>query len=559
MSYSDWLVANTTLRGKPFSLQDYWFQRAIIDDTHTNMDVIKCSQVGLTEVQMRKALAFLVRNRGLSAIFTLPNEKMYKRVSQTRFKPLVDNDKVFNKERDQGSVRSMSLMQFGDSFLYVTGCSEGDATSIPADAVFNDEVDLSPQDMLALFSSRLQGSDWAINQRFGTPTFPSFGVDLGFRSSDQHHYLVKCPKCRKWNDPEFSRSHIYIPGLPDWVESLTDIEEEIIDEIDVVGSYVMCSHCSAALILSDPEVREWVPKHPNRQHARGYKVTPFCTHRLTPEYIITQLLKYKRRDYLRGFYNTVLGETYSDGNIQLSRDAVEQCFTGQPAVPTNIHPRDPVSVGIDMGQTCHITVGVGSSPENMHVIRFMAVHVDDLIDKVEELCRIYNVVAGAVDRHPYEPKADDVFTVSRGKIVPTEYRGTKEVNLVSNPTGDDVSHAQADRTRMLDQVVRYVKREPGLRFSGYGHYRETIIAHLRDMIRDEQPDQPAQWQKLTGNDHFFHSLGFMLIGLKIKEVERAKDNQEIRTQSLTSVVDMDDKAGNIFGRGNKSLEVGVLG
>lgn len=157
MSYVDWLVANTTLRGREFTTKDHRFQDAIINDTHPNLDVIKCSQVGLTEVQIRKVLAWLIRNQGLSAIFTLPNEKMFKRVSQTRVKTLVENDKVFNKERDEGSVRSMGLMQFGQSFLYLTGCTEGDATSIPADLVANDEVDISPQDMLALFSSRLQG------------------------------------------------------------------------------------------------------------------------------------------------------------------------------------------------------------------------------------------------------------------------------------------------------------------------------------------------------------------------------------------------------------------
>lgn len=558
MSYTDWLVANTTLRGRPFSIDNHQFQRAIIDDDHPNMDVIKCSQVGLTEIQIRKMLAFLVRNQGLSAIFTLPNEKMFKRVSQTRVKPLIEADKVFNKERDEGSVRSMGLMQFGQSFLYLTGCTEGDATSIPADAVFNDEVDISPQDMLALFSSRLQGSDYKINQRFGTPTFPSFGTDMGFQSSDQHRFLIKCDRCNHWNDPQFSRRFVVVPGLPDYIADLPDIEPEIMDELDINGSYVCCEKCHAELDMGDWQNRQWVPKYPNRKHARGYHVTPFCTPKLPPSYILDQLLKYKRRDYLRGFYNTVLGLPYSDGNIQLDREVVQGCFTGQSTLP-KIHKGNACCVGIDMGQTCHIVVGEGTDPANMHVFMWKAVHVDDIVEEVEKVCQAYNVVAGAVDRHPYEPTADDIFRASKGRIVPTEYRGTKEVNLVQNPTGDDFSHAQVDRTKMLDEVVRAVKNQPGLRFSGYGQYRETIIQHLRDMIRDEQPEKPAEWKKLTGNDHFFHALGFLCVSTKIQQVARVKRKDDIRTMASASLVDLNDDAGQIYGNGNKSLERGVLG
>ncbi|TGR74085.1 hypothetical protein EN836_33470, partial [Mesorhizobium sp. M1C.F.Ca.ET.193.01.1.1] len=78
---SDFICANTTLRKKPFSLKGYEFQRAIIDDLHLNLSVIKCSQVGLTEVQIRKFLSFLKRTNGVNGIFSLPNDEMYKRVS----------------------------------------------------------------------------------------------------------------------------------------------------------------------------------------------------------------------------------------------------------------------------------------------------------------------------------------------------------------------------------------------------------------------------------------------------------------------------------------------
>lgn len=44
---ADWISANTTLNSKKFGYEDYWFQKAIADDMHPDVSVIKCSQIGL--------------------------------------------------------------------------------------------------------------------------------------------------------------------------------------------------------------------------------------------------------------------------------------------------------------------------------------------------------------------------------------------------------------------------------------------------------------------------------------------------------------------------------
>ncbi len=307
MLMSDWIVKNTRLRKRPFSFAGYEFQRQIVDDMHPNMSVIKCSQIGLTEIQIRKFLAFLARNVGVSAIFTLPDDAMYKRVSQTRVKPLVESEAVFNMQTSEKPIRSMALYQINQSFGYFTGNKEGDATSINADALFHDEVDLSDQEMLALFQSRLQGSDYRITQGFSTPTYEGFGVDAGFKVSDQHEYMCRCTKCGHHNIPAFTPDFVTIPGLSGDINDLSEIDAEIASHLDLGAAYVRCENCGARLELHEPSLREWVPRYPGRRQ-RGYRVTPFATPRLTVEYIVDQLLQYKQRDALRRWYNTVLGE-----------------------------------------------------------------------------------------------------------------------------------------------------------------------------------------------------------------------------------------------------------
>jgi len=554
MSMGDWLCQNTSLRGRPFSFKRYPFQRAIADDLHPNMDVIKPSQVGLSEIQVRKSLAFLARNRGTTLIFTMPNEKMFERMSTTRILPIVKEEKVFNLETRSGEkpVRSRGLIQVGSSFMYVTGATEGDATSISADAVFNDEVDLTDQQMLALFNSRLQNSDFKLNQRFSTPTFNNFGVDQGYQVSDAREYLCKCDSCGHWNLPLFSRAFVDIPGLPDDLEHLFEIDESLLDtgRVDLVNAQVVCERCRAPLDLGREANREWVAQFPSRTHARGYRVRPFSTDRLGPDYIIAQLLKYKSRDYLRGWYNTVLGEAFTGGNARLSDTDINMCFTAK--MTRHDSERDlPTWIGVDMGQTCHLVVGQGDSIETLHVIEFRTVPVEELPSVVDELLATYNVIGGAVDRHPYTPTADALWELSQGRILPVEYRGQKELNLIKDELEPEIiRYAQANRTALIDEVARLVRLHR-IRFSGYGQQKNTITEHLKDMVRDENPEKPASWVKLTGNDHYFHALAFLIAGVKLKEYEQGK-NSDPRSTLFVDTTNMSGLDGGLFAINRKA-------
>lgn len=554
MSMGEWLCQNTNLRGRPFSFKRYPFQRAIADDLHPNMDVIKPSQVGLSEIQVRKALAFIARNRGTTLIFTMPNEKMFERMSTTRILPLVKEEKVFNLETRSGEkpTRSRGLIQVGTSFMYVTGATEGDATSISADAVFNDEVDLTDQQMLALFNSRLQNSDYKLNQRFSTPTFNNFGVDQGYMVSDSREYLCKCDACGHWNLPTFSRSFVDIPGLPDDLEHLHEIDESLIDtgRLDLVNAQVICERCRAPLDLGREENREWVAQFPSRTHARGYRVRPFSTDRLGPDYIIAQLLKYKSRDYLRGWYNTVLGEAFTGGNARLSDADINMCFTPHMTKP-DVDRLAPTWIGVDMGQVCHLVLGQGDSIEALHVIEFRTIPVEELPSVVAEILATYNVIGGGVDRHPYTPTADALWELSQGRILPIEYRGQKELNLVKDELDPEIIlHAQANRTALIDEVARLVRLHR-IRFSGYGQQKNTISEHLKDMVRDENPEKPATWVKLSGNDHYFHALAFLIGGVKLKEYQEGKYSDP-RTTLHVEVANMSGLNEGLFAINRKA-------
>lgn len=536
MTITDWLEQNTTLRKKPFTLKGYEFQRQIADDMHQNMSVIKPSQVGLTEIQVRKALAWVRRNDGVSVIYTMPNDEMRSRVSQTRIKPIVENDAVFMSEFDEDAVRAKGLMQFGQSFLYLTGSKEGDATSIPADMVLNDEIDLMDDpEMLNLFRSRLQGSKYKINQKFSTPTYPKAGVSKDYTESDQHEYFIKCPHCNHQQIPVFSREFCDIPGIGDEHASLVDqINIDNVGELDLRNSTVVCERCRNPLALGDSSLREWVPMFPSLSDiSRGYRVRPFSLDGLDIRYIVGELLEAKKKTSLRRFHNTVLGEAYIDDSIALSEDMVRAALD-----PTHwTYNGQQVFVGIDVGQNCHLVLGTYNKVEGWNVFHWEVIPATNLENRVKEILAQYRIIGGAIDRHPYTPTAIAVRSISNGRIIPVEYRGLTEVNVKDNDLTPDETYAQVNKTQLLDDVAKAIRTRE-MTFTNYGPQQGMIIQHMMDNVRHEEEGEKAVWKKQTGNDHYFHALAFMVASKKLADYIIANSGAETRTLVLTSNVDM---------------------
>lgn len=531
MSYSDWIIKNTHLKKVPFSFKGFEFQRAIVDDMHQNLTVMKCSQIGLTEVQLRKFAAFLARNVGVSGIFTLPDDMMYRRVSSTRFAPIIAEEPVFNLGYDK-PIRRMDLYQINQSFGFFTGNKESDATSINADILFHDEVDLSDQEMLGLFQSRLQGSDYRITQGFSTPTFEGFGIDSLFRASDQHEYLLRCVHCGHHNIPEFTPRFVTIPGLPSSLGDLTEIDVDVAARLDLANAYLRCETCGHRLDRNDPSLREWVPRYPGRR-GRGYRVTPFCVSRLGIDYIVDQLLQYKQRDAMRRFYNTVLGMPYNDSNARLSEIEIKAIMAGSSREDAK---GSPVMVGIDVGITCHVVI-MHLNQDRPNVFEWRQVLAENLVDEITTLMEEYQLVGGCMDRNPYTPLANEIRDLTHGRIVPIEYAtaiNSQAVTIVKDEL-DNLSHIRANRTSLLDRLVTAIRKRR-IVFSGYGQFENVIIQHLRDMVRIEKDDEVAVWQKLTGNDHFFHALGYAFYALQANDAIYYKGDFDKRIMGHTGLV-----------------------
>jgi hypothetical protein len=295
---------------------------------------------------------------------------------------------------------------------------------------------------------------------------------------------------------------------------LEDLDPDGVAQILRADRWIKCERCSQPLDLTDPSLREWVAKHPARM-AHGYKVSPFSpTHgRLNIDYILTQLLEMKRLDQLKGWYNTVLGETYSDGNSKLEPEMVRAVMKGASRLEVN--STMPVVLGCDMGKTCHLTLGIPTRTDII-VFHFEQVPASQIHERIAQLDKQYNIVAGCVDRHPYTPDAERIRDATGRRILPMEYRGATHFNLKDDEYGV-LDYVQANRTAVIDAQVRAVRNQ-ATELHGYGGLAEVVVEHLCDMVRIETDEKPATWEKLTGNDHFLHSLALMRASIKMREL-----------------------------------------
>ena len=519
-SMGDWICANTTIKKRPFSYEGYRFQEAIASDMHPDLVCKKCSQIGLTEVQLRKFLAILARHTAINGIFSLPNEKMFTKVYNGRLKPILETDEVFNPPSLNGSkpTRSKDQIQIRDSFGYMTACTEGDATSITADFLFHDELDLSPQEIIALYQSRLQNSDMKMTQSFSTPTFTNYGVDKKYRLTDQREYIIKCEACNHHQIPRFTPDFVVLKHMPE-VDDFMKMSAQEVASLDLEGAHVACENpkCRRPLNLGDWTRREWVATYPTRTAFRGYQVRPFSTSRLKPAYVFSQLGKYLAEGYPRRFANTVLGEDYTSEDAQVQDADIQAAMDkGTPGIPT-VGKDIPVYLGVDVGFTCHITLSIDDEAGLPHFILFETVAAAQLEKRIEDLRKIYTIVQGAVDRFPYTPQADALRDTTQGLIVPIQYRGSQP--LQPNFEGDTkiLSHYSASRTSILDRLL-WMFSHKAIILSGYTNQKEVLKIHLKDMVRDEQsPDTEAEWKKTTGDDHYFHSMALNLLARRVCE------------------------------------------
>lgn len=518
---SDWIVRNTKHPKddkKPWNFRGHEFQRDIVNDSAAEVDVRKCSQVGVSEIFARLTLAYLAVKQNHTAIYTLPTSSFAAKFSKSRLDPIISASQSLSGMVPSDSD-SAGLKQIGRSFLHIAGTfTQSAAISVPADMLVNDEVDFSNPVVLTTYESRLgHAENGGLKRRFSTPTVSGIGISAGMENSSQAHYAVKCDSCHQWVMPEFFE-HVVLPGFDDHLLKFekADILEK---NLDVSKAWLKCPTCHNELKpknLADPDKRQWVhakPDHPRH----GYQVSPFDAPMISSVGdTLGQIEKYERK---ADWVNFKVGLPFEDAETSILSTALERAFSIRPVVPQPMAASGCV-LGMDVGKVCHIMVGRRINPMRMEIIHAESVRQNvnsfgenTAITRAQELLEYFGCSRAVVDAGPDFSIALALITSGLfGQVYANYYTRSAPSKLTNFQLDEAEQIAKSYRTGTIDHTVKQVNTGR-VQFCKNDQI-EAVKEHLRAIKRvtkqNAAGDDVAHWVN-SGPDHYAHALNYLMI------------------------------------------------
>ena len=87
---SRWVSENTFLEGRPYSYKYHEYQKKILDCPAREVVIRKCSQVGISEIAVRRSLGLAGMLSNFTIIYTLPTATFASVLTKTRVNPVIN-------------------------------------------------------------------------------------------------------------------------------------------------------------------------------------------------------------------------------------------------------------------------------------------------------------------------------------------------------------------------------------------------------------------------------------------------------------------------------------
>jgi hypothetical protein len=513
---SEWIAKNTFHENKKFSYKHREYQALIIDDPVKTMYVVKCAQVGLSEIFARWILATVATQDNFTAIYTFPAATDAELFTKSRLMPIIASSKAIQHSISK-VVNSVDLKQFGqNSFLYTRGTySETGALSVPADLIVHDEYDRSDMGNISAYVSRLQAKPTKMRRIFSTPTVAKYGIDLESRTSKRKKQIWTCSKCNHKFLPSY-HEHVVIPG---YYEEKRLLNKSNIGQSRWREAKLLCPKCGREP-SQELKYREWVVENPTESYdSLTYFISPFCAPAfITPSYLVNASTEFAKWSE---FVNQALGETAEDSEDTLTEEDIRGALLQGDLTSSDLH-----FMGVDLGLMCHITVG-RISEGKLLVVHRESVFYTSLESKRVELCLRFNVLVSVHDLFPYTDIVTRVVNADPNAFgaIYVEKKST-ETHTIKDQVADaeegklNVRSAMINRNIAFDELMAEFKAKRIVVQSGPKD--DEFVSHLRSMKRIQKFTKTQEmkyvWEKTDGIDHYHHSLLYLYVATKLRGV-----------------------------------------
>lgn len=478
-----WVLDNQFINEnqEPFEFDLHRFMVEPYNDMSPDQVIVKSAQVGWSVAAIIKSVhaANFVK---LNVIYVLPTRNATHDFVIPKVNPMLDRNPLIKdllKNTD-----SINLKSVGDRFIYFRGAfHRGEAISTTADLVVSDEHDISDQNVLSVYQSRLQASKYGWFWRFSNPTLPGFGVSELYQDSDQMHWIITCPDC-------------------DW-QMFIDFEQDkqvgnhYLDQAKIIYA---CGRCGEELSDDDRQMGYWKPKYPGRER-RGYWINQL----MVPWVSAKKIMQQRASMEIDVFHNFVLGKPYQASEYLINREAIYRANQPGEASKTD------VIIGCDSGKTKHWVMGNGAG--------VFAYGTTSEWDDIERLINMYNATC-VIDALPDFTVPEQLARKYPGQVFVHYYtHDSKNFNVTERKEGEQFGVLQSDRTKLFDNVAARISSQK-LRFFQTRDALEDLVLHFENMYRIVEPDTKgilkARWDTKVGKpDHLAHALAYYVVGLSV--------------------------------------------
>lgn len=524
-----WICKHTVLNDNLFSFKDHEFQEQIANDTHPRISCMKCSQIGLTELQVRLLLAYSATHSNSRVLYGLPTTTFANTFSKDRVAMTIDSSpKLKSMVAKKNDTVSQKLI--GSTTLYIQGMSGKTAGfSLPVYLLIIDELDICDQNIVSRSNSRIRhapldptGTWRGLRRYFGTPSVLDYGIHKEIKLSDTRRYLVQCEHCEKKVLP--TTLDLVIPGFEEPFEDFSP--SHVYDpNIDLDNSYMSCPSCHGDLTRSllQPDRRIWVAERTTPGLERGYTIAPWDV----PVYNPVPSILRQRSDYKSAseYHNQILGVPYEDAENSFLLSIFKQdkrCDWMDPFNATS----GRYYVGVDVGKIFHLVIIKDNprDPQNIDVV-FMTTLKPYMKDG-EEVTNAMQVVAimkairarsGVIDSGPDFTSAS--YVTSRvARTFASEYVRSVD-NPLSNYTIKEERHTvKVARTGVLSEVMRAHNRNQ-ITYPNRGTIRKDLEVHFKSLklVKSEDPSGIViqTFIKTNPTDHYVHAIAYAWIARQI--------------------------------------------
>jgi hypothetical protein len=210
------------------------------------------------------------------------------------------------------------------------------------------------------------------------------------------------------------------------------------------------------------------------------------------------------------FYNFILGEPYSPGDLQINRRVILDNWTSSDLRKEAQTKSERLFLGVDIGNTKHYALG--TSKGLIRVGTFSQWHeLDDLIRTYDPITVIDAMPENTMSRE-YTSKYQNVFMCYLNRDKDTK-------RLIRFEQKENAGIIHADRNRLIDQIVNDILNAKILFNLVPDQYLEDYIRHCESLKRVKTIDKLGVerfiWESTNNVDHYFFATLFYYIAKTI--------------------------------------------